>query len=552
MASDAKMADDETSVSGPRDIRADIANKLSGTAHPSLKNFFESLHVEVTGGEATLALFETLQRDATGNEFLKIIDSVVGTLNNRYNTLSQQGAEAQATINSLQEAIKTGTAELTKCGADLAKHKEALTRIRAERDTWEKAAKTVKTNGDGDRDGSMPHPTAFTGDEKDTAKRTNQFRTWQTRIEGRWVSRPLEFNTEGKKIIYAAALLEGSAAAGVFAGVQKVTENPDDPTAWMWKSASDFMNHLARKYATMDLAANAENKLRSLSQKDEFASFTDFLTEYTNLTDVCDWDSTARVRGFRERLSRRMREALNMQVTTPERDNFEGWVEMAQKLAINIEGEDHLRKMAPGNGNNQNRGAGNNAGNGAKGKDLDAMDVDQMKINMAKIPEEERLRRANDGLCFNCGKAGHQARACRSPTYAGRGGRGGTRGGGARGGYSSGFGNQGPPQGQYNPQQGGGNNYFGNPYQQPRAYNVPGYNASTGAGNGSYQGAPARRGGMRGDYRGGYNPQVRFMNVQTPGRVVGEVDSEDGWSGESQPTADYDGRSEDIYNQGNA
>ena len=63
--------------------------------------------------------------------------------------------------------------------------------------------------------------------------------------------------------------------------------------------------------------------------------------------------------------------------------------------------------MVSGNGNNQNRGAGNNAGNGAKGKDPDAMDVDQMKINIAKIPEEERLRRVNDGLCFNCGKAGH-------------------------------------------------------------------------------------------------------------------------------------------------
>ena len=48
-----------------------------------------------------------------------------------------------------------------------------MTRIRAERDTWEKAAKTVKTNSDGDRDGSMPHPTAFTGDEKDTARRTS-------------------------------------------------------------------------------------------------------------------------------------------------------------------------------------------------------------------------------------------------------------------------------------------------------------------------------------------------------------------------------------------
>jgi hypothetical protein len=194
------------------------------------------------------------------------------------------------------------------------------------------------------------------------------------------------------------------------------------------------------------------------------------------------------------------------------------------------------------------------SGNGGKAKDPDAMDLDQIRINMAKIPEEERLRRANDGLCFNCGKAGHQARKCRSPTNPGRGGRGGSRGGGQRGGYGGGYGNQGPwqgpPQGYYGPQQGGNGSYFGSGYQQPWAYNGPSNNAN--ANNGNHQGAPARRGGMRGDYRGGYNPQVRFMNVQNPGRVVGEVDSEDNWGGDGLPAAEYDNQSEDYFGQGNA
>lgn len=53
-------------------------------------------------------------------------------------------------------------------------------------------------------------------------------------------------------------------AAGVFNGVQKVTANPNNSDDWPWKTVTDFMDHLARKYATMDLAANAENKLRSL------------------------------------------------------------------------------------------------------------------------------------------------------------------------------------------------------------------------------------------------------------------------------------------------
>ncbi|KAH6632197.1 hypothetical protein F5144DRAFT_85647 [Chaetomium tenue] len=545
------MAGDSKSPgTGTRGIKDDIIAKLDETALPSLKNFFEGLQVEVMGSEATVDLIENMQKDTDGRAFLKMIDDVVSTQNSRYNNLNnnlnKQASEAEVTISNLRAAVTAGNTELNN-------YKEALNRTRVERDTWEKAATKIRTSGSGDndgpndRDGSIPHPAAFTGDEKDTAKRTSQFRTWQTRVMGRWVSRPQEFNTEGKKIIYASALLEGSAATGVFTGVQKVTANPSDSATWPWETATDFMDHLARKYATMDLAADAENKLRSLSQKDEFAAFSDFLTEYTNLTDVCDWDGTARVRGFRERLSKRMREALNMQINTPERNDFEGWVKMAQTLAINMEGEDHLRKAASNNNGSQNR----SNSNGGKAEDPDAMDLDQMRINLAKIPEEEKLRRANDGLCFNCGKAGHQARQCRRPTYPGRSGRGGSRGGGQRGGYGGAYNSQGYSQGYYNPQQGGDNNYFGGAYQQKRALNGPGNNANTGN-SGNYQGPPTRRGEMRGDFRGGRNPQVRFLNVQNPGHVVGEVDSEDGWSGDGQPTTDYEGRSEDRSSRGNA
>lgn len=45
---------------------------------------------------------------------------------------------------------------------------------------------------------------------------------------------------------------------------------------------------------------------------------------------------------------------------------------MAQKLAINIEGEDHLRKAVSGNNSNQNR----NHNNGGKARDADVMDLD--------------------------------------------------------------------------------------------------------------------------------------------------------------------------------
>ncbi|KAK3897148.1 hypothetical protein C8A05DRAFT_39307 [Staphylotrichum tortipilum] len=353
MAGSGSMPANTGQGSATRDIQSDIVVGLSEDTFPSLKSFFEVLQGPVMRDESILQALAGAQNNPVVNGLLGIMEDVVTTQNNRYNTLAARAA---------------GAAD--KGQNELAKYKEALTKTRAERDTLKEVIHS--RGGDGgsaaaDRDSAMPHPTAFTGDEKDTAKRTSQ-----------------EFDSEGKKILYAAALLEGTAAGGVFAGIEKITSNPTNPAAWRWKTADEFMTHLARKYATLDLAADAKNKIRTLAQKDDFAAFTDFLTEFTNLTDICEWDDAARVRGFREKLSRRMREALNMQVTTPARNDFPGWVKMAQALAVNLEGEDYLRKA----GNSSNNGNRYTNG-GSKPRDPDAMDVDTMRVNLAKIPEED-------------------------------------------------------------------------------------------------------------------------------------------------------------------
>ena len=69
-----------------------------------------------------------------------------------------------------------------------------------------------------DHDGVMPHPTPFSGDEKDTTKRTQAFRTWRIRIEARWANKQHEFGTERAKILYAVAL-------GVNDDLEKITSN---------------------------------------------------------------------------------------------------------------------------------------------------------------------------------------------------------------------------------------------------------------------------------------------------------------------------------------
>ena len=89
---------------------------------------------------------------------------MVAILNDRYNT-------TQANADSLQTAVNNAKIET-------AEYEKALTKAYTERDTWEKIAnKPSGGSSAADRDGSMPHPTTFTGNEKDTLKRTSQFRT---------------------------------------------------------------------------------------------------------------------------------------------------------------------------------------------------------------------------------------------------------------------------------------------------------------------------------------------------------------------------------------
>ena len=185
---------------------------------------------------------------------------------------------------------------------------------------------------------------------------------------------------------------------------------------------------------------------------------------------------------------------------------------MIHQLAVNQESIEQSRK-----GNNHNNGY-----QGGKAKDVDAMDIDGMNLNAAKIHPQERERRYNEGLCFNCGQAGHVSKACRNSTRTngigrGKDGRGrqqrGSRGdggngdnGGQSGGFGTGYGGygNGGQFGGFGTGSRGGYGGYGNGF------------GGTGGGAGGYQGGwPQQRQGQprRGEYkqqgRGGYQQQGR-------------------------------------------
>ncbi|KAK4031488.1 hypothetical protein C8A01DRAFT_42065 [Parachaetomium inaequale] len=240
-----------------------------------------------------------------------------------------------------------------------------------------------------------------------------------------------EFTTELNKILYTKAMLEGNVYRAVLAGVSKIEEHPNNNQNWPWKIGTEFLAALATKYATHDIVADAENQLTKIAQKDEFAVFNDFLTEFTNLADTANWDNASKVRGFRAKLAPRLSNALTMQVVTPERDDFAGWAEEFRKKL-----------------NSTTKGSNGSSGNNGKARDPDTMDLDAIKL--ASINHKEKERRRTLGLCFKCGQAGHLSRDCQDhgnlSSQSARGGRGG-RGSGyqQRGGFGGDY--QGHDQG---------------------------------------------------------------------------------------------------------
>jgi hypothetical protein len=144
---------------------------------------------------------------------------------------------------------------------------------------------------------------------------------WCIRIEARWANIQYEFSTKRAKMLYAAALLEGTAALGVNDDLEKIMSNLENPAAWRWRSGVEFLTHLAKKFATLNLTADVENKLRKLAQEEKYSIFIDFLTEFTTLTDVCNWDNTSRVRVLKERISVDLKKVVACQVTQPDRND---------------------------------------------------------------------------------------------------------------------------------------------------------------------------------------------------------------------------------------
>lgn len=380
-------------------------------------------------------------------------------------------------------------------------------------------------------------PASFDASDKDATKRHTAFENWRSKIAIRWAQDEHEFPSEHRKILHIAGLLSGAAYQGVRTNLETIIANSGDPTQWKWQSGADLLAYHDATYRTFDVAADAEKKLSLLSQKDDYANYTDFITEFTSLADRAGIDDATRVRFLRDKVTARIRKAAVNQVPQPERADWPAWQKLYSALAKNIEHDEFLTKTKTGT----NQGNGNRENSAPAKKDPDAMDLSSARVGTngnaprGPITPEERQHRLANGLCKRCGGPGHIAAFCTpAARAANRPAPRSPRGGGA-------------PRGR-----GGGRGGFGNPCGAP-------YHSG---GRGGY-GAPTYPSYPQQQYNQypppqQYGPQVRLMttdtaeqpyypeqhdynaytntSTHTPGYVVGEVQDENpGDQGKEHP-----------------
>jgi len=144
----------------------------------------------------------------------------------------------------------------------------------------------------------------------------------------------------------------------------------------------------------------AAEKLQRLRQT---GPVTNYITEFQVITSSLDWDDEALEDKYLEGLKPEIRRALIYYPTEPE--DLEELFERTQKIDKEIEGQRRYPSERGTYGYPRKRYF--------EKKPMYQTDRDgDIKMKGAKVNMEKARK---EGLCYNCGIAGHQARNCRKP-----------------------------------------------------------------------------------------------------------------------------------------
>lgn len=307
-------------------------------------------------------------------------------------------------------------------------------------------------------------PQPFSGEEKDVAKRQQEFITLLSQAKRCWATDSAVFHNDFLKIQHFAGLLTGDAMELHLDAFATVTDNPRDPSKWFWKETiiidpdtgprtitpvTTCCNHLAKQYITLDLAMIAGRAFDNCYMNSR--AFQNFSAELRLLGSKCGKTPEQMVEALRMRVSEELSGQVTVQATRPGKTDYDGWVVLYQTLYNNLEEQKHINKLRsrkPAAQQQNKPGQNNNSStNNKQSQHQHHNQVAQTSAPSGDPMDLSRVQLAADE-CAYCHQKGHWRNECPErianancydgmPALNTGRGRGGASTGGHRGGYDN-------------------------------------------------------------------------------------------------------------------
>ena len=293
---------------------------------------------------------------------------------------------------SLTQHLVNSNSALNKKVDKLAEALEALTIGDDLKDYIGDQLKSIKQEG-GKHDYKVKDLDTFDGERQ-------KLRSWLTAANLQIVNKGIE--GEERKVRFIGGYLRGKAWNWFEPILRESDEKPrvewSDRATRILGSYKEMKKAMGQVFGEIDERKTAAEKLQRLRQ---VRSVTEYITEFQTITSSLDWDDEALEDKFLEGLKPEIRKALIYYPTEPK--NLEELYERAQKIDREIWGQ---RNSSGERGNHRYPKTRYFEKRRTFQTDRDGdIKMKGAKVNMEKAKKE--------GLCYECGTAGHQARNCR-------------------------------------------------------------------------------------------------------------------------------------------
>lgn len=259
-------------------------------------------------------------------------------------------------------------------------------------------------------------PEKFSGTEKDISKRQQQYVNWRSQVRRCFGVDSDTFNSEFRKIQHISGLLKDDAYDANRDHFDTITQFPDNPVHWHWRTAEQVFKTLDRQYETLDLSQQASQQFDDLYMTNK--PFQNFLADFNRLATKCGKTPEQKVEALRVKVSQELSDEITHRIDRPNKADFNRWAEMCQQIYNNLQEQKHvdkLRNSRPGANRHQQQ---NRAPTTTRQPPAPAL-IQNATANTPKPmvldttrPRPTREDCMRQGLCYYCKKQGHLIKDC--------------------------------------------------------------------------------------------------------------------------------------------